>query len=510
MGVVATLVISQSAQSLTLAAWLGFAAGAFAGVAAAAYFDDVTITDLAEPAPGIVSLTTHARTNGVTADWAVAVGAGGVRAASWTATAFAQPPFDPQPQGLTALPGFARTYSSLPDGSLRMNQPMLPAFDAQPSIYTEGETSDEFLIRVSIGDATIAPDIGEDTGVDRVDFYRWVRDITLDNYEQMHRWGLGKGWTSDIGYVYVDSALSAACIACVLISETFNIHISSNVVLILEQLGYHYPDERDAFNNVIGHELFHNFQMAYWKPEQTGRNPHFSYVEGTARFQETLHSYSAVSHQPQSLVYARNINGCPGWLGSNANQAFANGLFEGHSYDACYFWMTWFDTHGHEGLVRLVEAIHDHVGESSGAPQIFPAIEDATGGTLADDLAIFAGNAITKRGYVWPAGDDGEELDWARFLPTLGPQRLDVGDSRSATLRNGGLMAAEVRNAGVLGLDAPEAVVLYLVTDDGEETVHERIEPGLIEAPEPGERQWVVAVHPAVGQAAVTLTLTAA
>jgi hypothetical protein len=163
------------------------------------------------------------------------------------------------------------------------------------------------------------------------------------------------------------------------------IHISSNVVLALEALGFHYPDEKLAYSNVIGHEMVHNFQHAYYKPQENNRSGHVSFVEGMARFSETLHPYSHVSHQPGSLIYSIGredipfvslaLNSCNGWLGSNPEVTFARGPFDGHTYNACYFWMTWHQTHGVAGLVEVFEAMYDAVAAETGYRQVHHALE---------------------------------------------------------------------------------------------------------------------------------------
>src|SRR5207253_2704189 len=95
---------------------------------------------------------------------------------------------------------------------------------------------------------------------------------------------------------------------------------------------------------------FHNFQNRYDKPGQPGQltqSATTSYAEGTARFQETLHSsYSDVNHVPGTLYHASDTNGCNGYDyrsdgSSNMDAAMAEGPFA-KSYNTCYFWSAWF------------------------------------------------------------------------------------------------------------------------------------------------------------------------
>src|SRR3990172_9599497 len=80
-------------------------AAAFASVAAAPYFDGVTVKATGVDAAGAWVVSTHAKTNGIEARWIVKTDGDGIRAATWTATAFARAPFEAQTEGLSALPG---------------------------------------------------------------------------------------------------------------------------------------------------------------------------------------------------------------------------------------------------------------------------------------------------------------------------------------------------------------------------------------------------------------------
>lgn len=471
-------------------------ATAFAHVAAAPYMDGLSVRSVTVPAPGLVEIETHARTNGIVADWQILVDDAGVRRASWTATDFAVEPFDPQLRGITALPGTSRTFTRV-GGSLHVDEAIpLDGPDAEQSLYTEGETEDGFTIRISLGNSTVSPDPDEDVGHTQVDFMRFVLRATLDNYSAHHRWGLGQTWTDDLGYVYVDDAISALCLACVVISETFNIHINRAIVPAAGALGYHYPDDDLLYSDVLGHELFHNFQLGYAQVDSKP-TPHFSYAEGTARFQETLHDYSWISHQPQSLIYANDSNGCNGFDGSDRDAAMHSGPVEGHSYNACYFWLTWYARNGTEALVDLVKVMGEHSEAESDWAWVRDAIESATGEPVEEDLANFARMTLTRDGYAFPAGDGtGEAIDWSLYLE---PWRVDVlarGDTATEALTDGGVMAREIRVGGTAAIEGPPDAALYLLRDDGAVSTVERIADGdTVQAPASGERLWLIGVY---------------
>ncbi|HEX2031232.1 MAG TPA: hypothetical protein VHL78_07520, partial [Actinomycetota bacterium] len=78
-------------------------AEAYASLAAAPYFDGITVKRTTGAA-GTWTVLTHARTNGVEARWAIITDAHGIRTATWTATAFGREPLEASWEGLTALP----------------------------------------------------------------------------------------------------------------------------------------------------------------------------------------------------------------------------------------------------------------------------------------------------------------------------------------------------------------------------------------------------------------------
>lgn len=484
----------------------------------APFFDGITVLESALVAPGVVELTTHARTNGVVARWTVTIDALGVREASWEALEFAVPPFEPQWEGLTAVPGATWSYARTATGQVEPTQTiedLLAADEPSPTIsYT---TQDEFTIHVSVGDAHfapqaantifgtslptvyggVAPDPDMDTGNANADYLRIMGEAVQVNADDFYDWGLRKGWRDEEGNLYVDGALSAYCWACVLVSEYFNVHMHHAIYPALEALGYSYPDERLALIDIVGHEMVHNYQNAYGKPNSVGGGRHNSYSEGTARFSETLHSYSHVSHQPESLIYANNTNGCNGWQGGNADAAFAAGPLTGQSYDACYFWMTVHADHGVDALVGLIE---NSQGLPAGRPwEIYAgAIQTATGVALDEVLANFAAMALTGRDYRWgaPADPEWPVLDWAVHLDRWSPSReVAAGRTVEAMLRDGGMAAWE------LVADAPVLFALgdvgaaAVVTDDGAESTVTLLQDGDRYEPAAGTRAWVVLIN---------------
>lgn len=506
-----------------------------ATVLPAAHFDDVTVLEAAEVAPGTVAVRTHARTNGVVADWTVEVDDLGVRRATWRATEFAVEPFDAQFEGLTALPGAEWTYARTPAGLVEPTTTIAELAEAQetddPSPTISVESQDGFTVHVFVGDATfvpqaantvtgaglptvyagVAPDPGVDSGQPQVDFLRIMGEAAQVNLDDFHAWGWRQGWLDEEGAIYVDGALSAYCLACVLVSEYFNVHMSRGAYQALGALGYSYPDERTALIDIIGHEMVHNYQNAYGKPQTSGGGRHNSYSEGMARFSETLHDYSSVSHQPGSLVYADDTNGCNGWQGGNADQAFAAGPLTGQSYDACYFWMTVHAAYGIEAFLGILE---HSAGLPGGRPwEIYDeAIAAATGAPLEETLANFAAMALTGRGYEWgaPADPESPALDWALYLDRWAPPfDLWPGGSESVSLRDGGMAAFNFTGSTtVVDVSEEEGHAAALVVDDGATTTITLLRDGDAVEVAPTESAWIVLINAGTELSDVTISLS--
>lgn len=472
-------------------------ASAYARVAAAPWFDGVTILDASETLPGLVSLTTHARTNGVVAEWLVLVDGAGIQQATLTATRFAVAPFDAQIEGFTALPGFTRTFTRDADGLLVPSQPLVPDVSVprvQRIAIDRMSDGFEIIFRYGPGGLPNYPTVDEvgPTGI--------IRAVTAENYAEFLSWGFTKGWSRSQGDVFVDDEVALSCLACVFIGLDFNIHISSAVTEALSALGYRYDDPRAAMSTVIGHEMYHNFQNRYARPAG-GVNMGGAYSEGMARFQETLHDYSEITHQPDSLVYATDANGCNDELGTQTGAAtLATGPATRQSYSACDFWLTFYGEHGIAGVreAMLVSATHR---PKTGWDEMKSIVEDVTNAPIDDDLARFAGSILTGARLTWgPAAGAGPALDWNAHLdgwviPTLAP-----GGSVTQGIADGGMMGARVDVDGVVTVNTT-AVKLYVIDTAGTPTP---IASGAsVDAP-----AWVIAIRPGTGAATPTLSYT--
>jgi hypothetical protein len=343
-----------------------------------------------------------------------------------------------------------------------------------------------------------------------------------ENYEEFRSWGFTKGWLAlpgfddDVGYVYVNDALSLYCLACVFISDDFQIHLFSEVQTALDLLGYDgYRDRAQAFSLIIGHEMFHNFQNRYNRPghfNQAGRGTPTSYSEGTARFQETLHAYAGTTFAPNTLVTADDSNGCNGFdTGGSMDAGMAAGPF-GKTYNTCFFWGPWYVANGQVAFLDLVrEAVPAHSPETDAFLELSRAVEQAAGKPIADQLAEFAGSAITGRGRTWATWFGSEPLDWGSLLERWTPSALAVGQQSERRLASGGMMAHEITQEARVSIAGPTDSRLYVVQDDGSRL---KIRPAkgtsiAVGAPEPGERIYALAVRPVAGGEDVTLIVGA-
>ena len=500
-------------------------AEAYARLAAAPYFDGVTITRTDGGVAGVWLIRTHALTNGVEARWVIVTDASGVRSAHWVATAFAQRPFEASWEGLTALPGASERYDRGATGRLAAERGLPTPFTATrarshddgPGLL-EHTFDDGFKIVTSLGDAHAGPNIGVDTGVDQADRLRMTMRAAVENYEEFRTWGLEKGWIplpghpEDTGFIYVNDALSAYCLACVFISDDFQIHLLSEAQLALDALGYDgYKDRERAYTLIIGHEMFHNFQNRYNRPGhfnqtlQGGRATPTSYSEGTARFQETLHTYADTTFAPNTLVTAQDANGCNGFdTGGSMDAGMAANPF-GKTYNTCFFWGPWYAAEGKEQFLDLVrEAMPANSPERDSFLELSRAVEQAGGQPIADQLARFAASSITGQGRAWPTWAGADPVDWGSLFERWAPAPLAVGEKSTRTLAAGGMMAKEITQDSRVSISGSADSILYVVRSDGS-AKRAKGSSVAIGAPSPGEHVYALAVRPVAGSGAVTL-----
>jgi hypothetical protein len=504
------------------------AASAYARLAAAPFFDGVTVKDVRSVA-NVHTLTTHAVTNGVVATWVITTDASGVKSATWTATKFAQKPFEAQVEGLTALPDATVSYERAAGGALKASvdiAALARRADDEPGIGVGYTASDNFRLEVSYGDTRTAPQLGQDTGAYEADFIRITQRALAKNYEDFMSWGLTSGWGPDPagetrGFTYINDALSAYCLACVLIANHFNIHLNSHAHEALEALGYAYPgySAEQVWTDIIGHEMFHNFQNRYNEPGPVvttrRRAAGFYYMEGTARLQESFHDYSEMSHQPESLIYANDGNGCNGFDGGGTihvegvtqspdmDREMVKGPFNtSRLYSACYFWMPWYARHGWDTLrdlmTRTMPAAIDIAHQNA---EGIAASTAASGDSMLEQLQMFAVHALTGgRGMnSYGAILGGPVRDWAAHLESWTPDPLERGTPHTRRLQGGGMMANQITETMRVRMDGPRKEIrMFLVRDDGTAASVRRYGGGRI-APKAGERVFVVAARPGGG-----------
>lgn len=501
----------------------GAMAEAYARLAAAPYFDQTKVISRTSLA-GLHTIKTHSLTNGIEAKWTIVTDPSGVRTAKWASTGFAVKPFTAQWEGLTAVDGATESYTRLIDGSLSAAHGLPTGEIDEPAAEVSYTGPDGFKVIVGVGDSRNAVDIGSDTGNSRVDLLRMTRSAIAENYQDFYDWGFRADWApartrflvveagtganigpERTGYVSINDSTSAYCQACVFIADDFQIHIVSEVRAFLEALGYAYPgaSDRDVLADVLGHEMFHNWQNNYVKPTATGRSVPGSYSEGTARFQETLHAYSPSSHQPSSLVYAPDANGCNGFSSSDAGMA--GGAFQTPAYSACNFWLPWYGAEGIEALAKLViegAPAGAEVADANNALKVIKAIEVATGEPYARSAAEWAAGLITGKGLEWgPAVGSGQSLDWGAYLNRWVPATLVPGEPATATLSNGGVMARRVNGAFDATITGGAVLAVLRDTPTGASLSYP-VDGEAIAGPAAGEKLYVIGINPS------TTTLT--
>ena len=511
-------------------------AAAYARLAAAPYFDETTVT-AQRSVGGLHTITTHSRTNGVTAAWVIRTDADGIRSARWRATGFAVKPFTAEPEGLTALDGATESYVRTAGGLLEAERGLPTRADmaiTAPAATLTYTTPEGYAIHIVAGDTRQMPDSGTDTGTYEVDKLqlRTVRKAIAENYQEFYDWGFRAAWSpprtravllnapaqvpvaDKTGYVYMNDGTAVYCIACVFIADDFQIHMNSEAEEALAALGYSYPAGReyDAYSNILGHEMFHNWQNNYVKPTSTGRSTPGSYSEGTARFQESLHGYSDVSHQKGSLVYANDANGCNGALPAPPDAALAGGVFQTPSYSACQFFMPWYASAGQTALVDLVRtgmpagATVPAGTQRGNATKVILGIEAATGRRYVESAAIWARGLITGEGMVYgsPLGTLAPR-DWGAFLERWRPAFRPVGGSLARSLSNGGIMGIEVDGAFRPSATPGADLAVVRDTEAGSELSYPA-NGELVAGPAAGERIYLIATRAEATAKSITLT----
>lgn len=437
----------------------------FALLAPAPYFDGVTVTG-ARADGRLVRLQTHARTNGVVAEWTVRVDGAGILEASWTATGVGAPPFEKEWEGPLVRPGTGARYVRR-DGKIIPSRSPGPEPSAPTVPYDTVQMSDGFAVEIRWDPAG--------PGTPGLDIPAVIRDLTKTQYEDFLAWGLHGGWSpAGLGVVEIDDDLASFCGACVQFSAGFNVHIASDFIPFIETVGYDWPDDRLGFSTVVGHEVYHNFQFA--SGAQTASRV---VLESTARFQESLHDDSIGNYQRGSGVYATTGGR------STCNDYVPSGVAVGpggHFYDTCRFWLSWYADHGLEDFVALTEHL------PGGFRQV---VERAGGRPYADDLSAFVGRMLVPRGMVWgPADGSGPAADWGALLNVWRPPFAAV--PVAGLLQSSGTIGLEI-DRDVVAL-AAGAVSLFVVRDDGHATTVEPVVAGGAVRFEPGERAWVVAI----------------
>lgn len=505
-------------------------ASAFASVAGMQYLGDVAVKDVAVTGP-VVSLRTAGGRRGAVSDWTVTVDRRGVRSASFTTTSWGAQRdrsiggFE----GVTSLPGHSRSFVRDADGlvsidatvddllaqSLREREASVANAAAiaglAPGDDLKHTFSDGLTIKVSYGMSPYTPDTGMNTGVKQADRLRRILSGAVVSYNDFISWGVSNpfgntsrtflgsqtGLPEKAGYINVDSPMAPVCLACAYLADAMEIHVALLFPEIAPPLvGISYPDTEQFLNGVLGHEMVHSLQGGY--SDGDGGVFTNAFTEGTARASESLHDDASHTHQTESIAYVDNANGCEGFENGRTSwiNAQAQGPFNGHTYDACYFWWTYYATHGPQGLTALLQAMPEAIESSSGnaAARNLALLDVAASGNGTLDLARWGAAAAAGNdadGFTIPAGTTGTELNWFSLLKPA-PRSESLAPTQDVTVANGGVRAFTASTAGTLTA-VPEGAEVYVFSNVNRELVP--APAGVGTAVSPG--QIVVVVAPA-------------
>lgn len=467
------------------------AATAFAQLAPVAWFDEVLVrgepVELGVDGLGrVLAFDTWAATNGITASWQVRLdGAGRIADATFTTTGIGiGQGFTAQLEGITSLPGHARTWRADDGGLLVVDESVEQqlataalqrverlAAGIGPTDQYLYTASDGFEIHLQLFGSPFTPDHGITSGVAPADRNRTILDWAATNYEDFLDWGLEDRWPDDVGTIGVDSYLAPVCLACAVITEGMDIHVLTVFPEAAEPLvNVSYEDNEEFFAGVIGHEIVHAFQNGYSGAE--GRALTSAYIEGLARSTESFHDTAHGSHQPGSITYNASANGCNGFddnIGWVA--AMALGPFADHTYDACFFWLSFLSGNGaHDGFVALLENLQSAVDlvDAAGHVERNMHLLAQVSPNWREDLAAWGAGAVARAGYLLPPMPGEPELDWAIHLADVpAAATLSRGDSFEAVVQPAGVSVVEVLQAGSLSTSG--SAKRYVVTVRGNE-----------------------------------------
>jgi hypothetical protein len=479
-------------------------ASAFASVAAMPYLGRVAVSNVSAAGPA-VRLTTTGGRHGAQSQWTVIVDGTGVQSATFTTTGWLPGAADGSIggyEGVTSLPGHTRTFARGADGLVRIDATVdtllaRAAAEREAAVANAAKVAglapgddlahtfaDGYTIKVSYGMAPYTPDAGMDTGVKHADRLRRILSGVKVSYNDFLRWGisdpfdnasrtmLGQKTTvpDTAGYINVDSPMSPVCLACAYLTDGIEIHI----LLLFPEVapaaaGVNYPDSEQFLNGVLGHEMVHSLQGGY----SNGAGGVFgdAFTEGSARASESLHDDASHTFQTGSIAYSDSGNGCEGFENGRGTwvAAQAAGPFNGHTYDACYFWWTYFAQHGATGLASLLKAMPAALAGGSGdsAARILRLLDVASPeGDGSADLARWGAAVATGSsadGFTIPAGQTGKSFDWYALLKTA--QRAStLAHTQSVTVANGGVRAYRVAEAATIAtLPAARTYVVDVV-----------------------------------------------
>lgn len=245
--------------------------------------------------------------------------------------------------------------------------------------------------------------------------------------------------------VFLLDETALGCIACITGGDHVRIYYAPHAREFLYAQGLFRDlanqSAYDVARTIIGHEHFHNLQYVL-----TGWDPGWSsYIEGQARFQETVHA-PGVNQHPTS-----------GWyVDANGYQRTTHDNLCFQSYRLAPYWgyLYWKDG-GIETLRRFLQTVDAHDGQActaafagvlSATLAASPGLHDAHEAALTD-LALHA----YTRNLTWGAHDGSSPQEWGRHLVEVTALGQQAG-SANRTLEPGGIQYVRILPARALTL----------------------------------------------------------
>lgn len=392
----------------------------------------------------VVTLSTWSRENGVLADWTIRMALRSVSTAEWRTSAVGVGPaagsFEAAPFRVGVVLRNAYAPSHALTGWLATPEGNAPLLIGEAALQTgwvavvtrpnhDGSTwvvehPDRYTPRP--GDVDLARAIAD--GAQRsyreqVAYNRGPAGVSACSTPNPGaNWGFYSEDPNCLLEVHMLDPLAFVCIACIIWGEDVHIYMWVESYEVVQAYGWYLGTTKEDFAlTVIGHEHFHNLQYAInmWYGRWN------AYVEGQARFSQTLIEPRIEHDDPTSLYWDPWSNGVNGYMAS-ASWAMCD-----HTYDLAIYWG---HLYARDGGIDVIRRTLEEIPTALGGPAVpgFQFGPDCDGNLAeAIDLALATvpgahdthaaamadfNVALHDKSFAWAPPLGGAAVDWSTHL----------------------------------------------------------------------------------------------